>query len=87
MCAVPAPRNEEENSMTNKITKQFLQEHFRKHDSITLYKADGTPVTFTKQYNYVLNGGHRRFVFKDYESLVAFYKKQHLCLKPVIAIG
>lgn len=73
--------------MTNKITKQFLQEHFRKHNSIILYKPDGTPVTFTKQYNYVLNGGHRRFMFKDYESLVAFYKKQHLCLKPVIAIG
>jgi len=73
--------------MTTKITKAFLQEYFRKHDAITLYKPDGTPVTFTKQYNYVLNGGHRRFVFKDYESLVAFYKKQHLCLKPVIAIG
>lgn len=73
--------------MTNKITKQFLLEHFRKHNSIILYKPDGTPVTFTKQYNYVLNGGHRRFMFKDYESLVAFYKKQHLCLKPIIAIG
>ena len=87
MYAVPVPRNKEETFMANKITKQFLQEHFHKHDTITLYKLDGTPVTFTKQYNYVLNGGHRRFVFKDYESLVTLYKKQHLCLKPVIAIG
>ena len=29
--------------MATKITKEFLQEHFRKHDAITLYKPDGTP--------------------------------------------
>ena len=28
--------------MSNKISKEFLQEHFRKHDSMTLYKPDGT---------------------------------------------
>lgn len=72
--------------MANKITKEFLQEHFRKHDSITLYKADGTPVTFTKGYNLAMNGGHQAFVFKDYERLMGFYLKHHLCLKPVIQI-
>ena len=34
--------------MANKVKKEFLAEHFRKHDSITLYKPDGTPVTFGK---------------------------------------
>lgn len=73
--------------MTNKITKAFLQEHFRKHDSITLYKADGTPVTFAKHHNLVVNGGHHSFMFKTYDDLLDFYKKHHLCLKPVINIG
>ena len=72
--------------MNTTITHNFLREHFRKHDSITLYKADGTPVTFTKQHHLVLCGGHSRFAFQDYESLVAFYQKQRLCLKPVITI-
>ena len=48
---------------------------------------DGTPVTFGKYHNLVVTGGHRRYLFKDYESLMVFYKKQHLCLKPVITIG
>ena len=73
--------------MANKITKEFLQEYFRKHDSIPLYKADGTPVTFSKHHNLVVNGGHHRITFKTYDELMDFYKKQHLCLKPVITIG
>lgn len=73
--------------MATKITKTFLQEHFCKHDSITLYKADGTPVTFAKHHNLVVNGGHHSFTFKTYDDLMAFYQKHHLCLKPVINIG
>ncbi len=72
--------------MTNKVSKEFLQEHFRKHDSITLYKPDGTPVTFRKQYNIILHGGHSVFSFKDYDALMDFYHKRHLCLKPVITV-
>ena len=70
--------------MATNVSREFLQEHFRKHDSLTLYKPDGTPVTFRKQYNIVLHGGHRMFKFKDYDSLMAFYRKHSLCLKPVI---
>ena len=73
--------------MTTKITKQFLQDHFRKHDTLTLYKPDGTPVSFAKQYNITLRGGCSKFTFKTYDDLMAFYKKQHLCLKPVITVG
>lgn len=87
MYAVPATRNKEDTNMENEIKKDFLQEHFRKHDSITLYQPDGTPVTFGKYHNLVVTGGHRRYLVKDYESLMVFYKKQHLCLKPVITIG
>jgi 6-phosphogluconolactonase (cycloisomerase 2 family) len=69
--------------MANKITKEFLQEYFRKHDSITLYKADGTSATFSKQHHIRLYGGHRDLVFKDYDEFLAFCAKQHLRQKPV----
>lgn len=72
--------------MATNVTKQFLQEHFRKHDSITLYRADGTPVTFRKQYNIILFGGHHRLTFKDYDAFMEFYHKYHLSLKPVVII-
>lgn len=29
--------------MATNAKQEFLQEHFRKHDSLTLYKNDGTP--------------------------------------------
>ena len=73
--------------MTTKITKQFLQDHFRKHDTLTLYKPDGTPVSFAKQYNITLRGGGSKFTFKTYDDLMAFYKRQYLCLKPIITVG
>ena len=69
--------------MANEVKKEFLAEHFRKHDSITLYKQDGTPVTFSKQHHIRLYGGHRDLVFKDYGEFLAFSKKQRLCQKPV----
>jgi len=72
--------------MTNNVTQKFLQEHFRKHDSITLYKPDGTPVTFRKQNNLVLKGGAFKGTFKDYDALMDFYHKRHLCLQPVITV-
>lgn len=72
--------------MTNKVTKEFLQEHFRKHDSITLYKPNSTAVTFRKQDNLVLKGGGFRGTFKTYDELTDFYRKRHLCLKPVINV-
>lgn len=72
--------------MSNKISKEFLQEHFRKHDSMTLYKPDGTAVTFRKQYNLVLKGGSFKGTFKTYDELMDFYHKRHLCLDPVITV-
>ena len=50
--------------MSNKITKQFLQEHFRKHDSSRL-QARWHPVTFVKHHNLIVNGGHHSFMFRD----------------------
>ena len=72
--------------MTNEITQKYLQEYFTDHDTLILYKPDGTPVTFRKQSEYVLRGGGSTVRFKTYDDLMAFYNKQHLCLKPVIAI-
>ena len=72
--------------MANKVSKEFLQEHFRKHDSITLYRQDGTAVTFTKQYNIIMHGGYSKLTFENYDELMEFYRKRHLCLKPVISV-
>ena len=72
--------------MNTNITKAFLQEHFKNHDTLTLYKQDGTPVTFVKQYKYTVTGGHQKFTFKDYDTLEHFYKTRHLSLNPVITI-
>ena len=69
--------------MANKITKEFLQEYFRKNNSITMYKPDGTPVTISKRYHLRLYGGHRDLVFKDYDEFLAFCAKQRLRQKPV----
>ena len=72
--------------METKITKDFLREHFRKHDTLTLYKADGTPVTFAKRHKYVLEGGCHRFTFDTCEGLAEFYLKQGLSMTPNIDI-
>jgi len=69
--------------MVDEVKKEFLAELFRKHDSITLYKQDGTPVTFSKQHHIRLYGGHRDLVFTDYDEFLAFCKKQNLRQKPV----
>lgn len=68
------------------ITREFLQEHFRKHDSITLYKDDGTPVTIAKKHKVILEGGYQRFTFRDYDGLTAFFNKHRFCLKPTITV-
>lgn len=69
--------------MKNEIKKEFLQEHFRKHNSITLYNPDGIPVTFSRQHHIRLYGGHRNMVFNDYDEFLAFCKKQNLRQNPM----
>ncbi len=69
------------------ISKDFLQEHFRKHDTLILYKPDGTPITFSRQFYLVLNGGHQHQEFKDYDAFLAFYGKQRLRLTPATIVG
>ena len=72
--------------MPTNVTPKMLQEHFRKHDSITVYKSNGAEETFAKQYRYVLHGGGVRFTFPDYESLMDYCKKAHLSLEPVVTV-
>lgn len=52
-----------------------------------LYKDDGTPVTITKKYNVILQGGHHRFTFKDCGKLADFFNKHHFSLKPTITVS
>ncbi len=70
-------------NMTDKIKKQFLQEHFRKNDTLTLYKPDGTPVTFSKKLHIRLYGGHCELIFEDYDKFLAFCADKRLRRKPV----
>ena len=71
-----------------KITQEFLREHFRKHDSLTLYKPDGTPVTFTKVYEPVLIvSQHEAYRFRNNERLADFCNKHHISTHPTITLG
>lgn len=75
-----------EEKMDTRITREFLQEHFRKHNSLTVYKNDGTPVTFEKQYKIAMCGGNCKLTFKTYDEFMSFYNKHGLCLNSVITI-
>jgi hypothetical protein len=87
MNAEPAEKFKEDTNMDTKITKKDLQEHFRKHDTLTLYKPDGTTISFTKHFTLALSGGYSKFTFNTYDELLAFYHKKHLNQKPHIDIG
>lgn len=56
--------------MGTRITKEFLQEHFRKHNSLTVYKTDGTPVTFEKRHKIAMCGGYCKLTFKTYDEFL-----------------
>lgn len=74
--------------MTNKPSQKFLQEHFRKHDLLTLYKPDGTPVTIVKAYDPVLVvSPHESYRFKSHEKLTEFCNKHRITSHPTITIG
>lgn len=87
MSAATASTTKEEIIMANELKKEFFQEYFTKHDTITLYKPDGTPVTFSKKGNYTLTGGGMKYTFKDYDHLMDHYKKYKLSATPVIDVG
>ena len=73
--------------MTHTITQKYLQEYFDKHDSITMYKPDGTPITFTKVYEPVLVvSPHESYRFTTHEELTAFCNKHHISTHPTITI-
>ena len=67
--------------MDTRITREFLQEHFRKHNSLTVYKNDGTPVTFEKQYKIAMCDGNCKLTFKTYDEFMSFYN--NLCGCPL----
>ena len=70
-----------------KITKEFLQEYFCKHDSIILYKPDGTPVTIVKVYEPVLIvGQHEAYRFRSNERLTEFCNKHRISTHPTVTL-
>ena len=71
-----------------KITQEFLREHFRKHDSLTLYKPDSIPVIFTKVYEPVLIvSQHEAYRFRNNERLAEFCNKHGISTYPTITLG
>ncbi|MGN0619421.1 MAG: hypothetical protein ACI4J7_10430 [Ruminiclostridium sp.] len=72
--------------MGTSITKEFLQEHFRKHNSLTVYKNDGTPVTFEKKYRIAMCGGNCKITFKTCDEFTDFFNTRGLYLNSVITI-
>lgn len=74
--------------MTNKPSQEFLQEHFRKHDSLTLYKLDGTPMTIVKVYEPVLVvGKDEAYHFHSNKQLTEFCNKHGIITRPTITLG
>ncbi|MGM9592171.1 MAG: hypothetical protein ACI3VK_05585 [Oscillospiraceae bacterium] len=74
--------------MATTLTQKFLQEHFRKHESLTLYKPDGTPVTFAKVYEPVLIvSQHEAYRFKNNERLAEFCNQHNISTHPTITLG
>lgn len=74
--------------MATDITRTYLENHFRKHDSITMYKPDGTPVTFTKVYEPVLIvSQYEAYGFKNNERLAEFCNKHGISNHPTITLG
>ena len=74
--------------MATDITKEFLREHFRKRDSITLYKPDGTPITIVKVYEPLLIAGqYEAYRFRSNEKLAEFCNKHKIQAHPTITLG
>ena len=73
--------------MTNEITQKYLQEYFTDHDTLILYKPDGTPVTFRKQSEYVLRGGGSTVRFKTFDQMKDFFQKYGITQAPVITVN
>ena len=74
--------------MATDITKEFLQEHFRKRDSITLYKPDGTPITIVKVYEPLLIAGqYEAYRFRSNEKLAEFCNKHKIQARPTVTLG
>jgi hypothetical protein len=74
--------------MRSTLTQKYLQEYFDKHDTLTLHKPDGTPVTFTKVYEPVLIvSQHEAYRFRNNERLAAFCNKHGISTHPTITLG
>ena len=74
--------------MTNKPSQKFLQEHFHKRDSLTLYKPDGTPITIVKVYEPLLIAGqYEAYRFRSNEKLAEFCNKHKIQARPTITLG
>ena len=73
--------------MATDIKKDFLQNHFRKHDTLTLYKSDGTPVTIVKGYDIIFTASqYERRRFKNVDRLTEFCNRHRISAHPTITI-
>lgn len=73
--------------MATDVTQKYLQEYFATHDTLILYKPDGTPVTFRKESEYVLRGGGSTSHFKTFEQLKAFFREHGISQTPTMNVS
>ncbi len=64
------------------ITKEFLDNHFKHHDKLTVYQGE-IPLTITKAWHLHFSGGHYEFDIQDTEDLEELFRAKGVTLKPV----
>ncbi len=79
MSAVHAEDKEEDMA---ELTKEFLENHFKLHNKLTIYQNQ-IPLTITKAWHLHFNGGYHDFDIEDCEDLAELCSQRGLTLKPI----
>lgn len=67
------------------ITKEFIENHFKHHNTLTIYQNQ-IPLVITKAWHLNFSGGHYAFDLDGCEDLVELCKQRGLTLKPVASM-
>ena len=75
------PQGKEIKAMKSNITKEFLENHFKFHNKLTVYQGH-IPLTITKEWHLHFNGGHYDFDVQDCEDFADLCRKKNITLEP-----
>lgn len=68
--------------MKGNITEEYLKNHFRFHNRLTVYQGS-IPLTITKAWHLHFSGGHHEFDISDCADLAEMCSKRGITLEPV----